>query len=160
MNRLQKKYSYCTGMGVELVPNEPRFWNFIGELRADEKVQYGFVEQLTKFNEENQKAYMEKYANCYWILIESYGSSYHNESTRITPLGFIGVVNNDIRLCVEPLAQCCGFGKCMVDELKKVSDLSNAIAKTKHDNIASQKVFLACGFTQFNEDENFKYYKL
>lgn len=157
--RLDRRYQYCTGMGYELVPNEPRFWEFIRDLRSDDRVRHGFVEQV-KITEEQQKAYMEKYADCYYVLVSTANNGYHTGMTRIQLLGFIGVVDNDIRLCVDPLAQGNGWGKEMLRELQKKMDLSSAVAKVKHNNIASQKCFLATGFEQFNEDENFKYYRL
>lgn len=160
VTRSKRKYFYNTGNWLWLVPNEPRFWNFIGELRADEKVQHGFVEQLSGFDEEKQRAYMENYADCYWVAVETYGfDDYYKTNNRIIPWGFVGVVDNDLRICVDPLAQGNGIGKFMLEELKVLIDIKKVDVKVKHDNIPSHKLFLSCGFTEVCEDSDFKHYK-
>jgi RimJ/RimL family protein N-acetyltransferase len=142
----------------ELVPNEEKYWNFIGKLRADSNVQHGFVEKLITFDEKKQSEYMKKYNDCYWVC-KSYVIDKGNKIL-YERVGFVGVVDNDIRVCVAPVYHQMGIGKFMINELKKVTDLTNAIAKVKLDNEPSHKLFLSCGYEQIKEDENFKYYKL
>jgi RimJ/RimL family protein N-acetyltransferase len=158
--RPQKKYSFETGWSLDLIENEPRFWNAIGELRADPRVQHGFVEQVKSFDSEKQKKYMEKYAQCYWVLVLSIGICYEKTHEHLEVIGFVGIVDNDIRICVDPFAHGHGFGKFMLEQLKAKINLNDAVARVKLDNEPSHILFLSCGFEQVSEDENFKYYKL
>ncbi len=137
------------GMNLELVKNVPKYWEFIRQLRSDPRNQSGFVEQV-EITSEQQKKYMEKHNDEYYVAI----------SNTDGPVGFIGVVDNDIRLAVKPEFHGKGVGKFMVSQLNNVLDLTDAFAKVKHDNIGSQKVFLGCGYTQIRENDNFKYYIL
>ena len=66
-------------------------------------------------------------------------------------LGFIGHVNNDIRLATQKTYQKKGIGKFMVEGFMK--KYPEALAKVKLDNEASLKLFERCGF-------NKKYYIL
>lgn len=142
---------------LRLIKNEPSYWNFIGELRTNPLVQSGFVEQVTEFDPEKQKKYMEKYGDCYKIGVLQYQDELPNDTI---PFGFVGVVDGDIRICVHPRYQNHGLGKFMLNALARQTDLSNAVAKVKNENIASQRMFLSCGYEQIGEDEDFKYYQL
>ena len=66
-------------------------------------------------------------------------------------LGFIGHVNNDIRLATQKTYQKKGIGKFMVEGFMK--KYPEALAKVKLDNEDSLKLFERCGF-------NKKYYIL
>jgi len=59
-------------------------------------------------------------------------------------LGFIGHVNNDIRLATQKTYQKKGIGKFMVEGFMK--KYPEALAKVKLDNEASLKLFERCGF--------------
>ena len=59
-------------------------------------------------------------------------------------LGFIGHVNNDIRLATKKTYQKKGIGKFMVEGFMK--KYPEAFAKVKLDNEASLKLFEKCGF--------------
>ena len=59
-------------------------------------------------------------------------------------LGFIGHVDNDIRLATKKTHQKKGIGKFMVEAF--VEKYPDAFAKVKLDNQASLKLFERCGF--------------
>lgn len=130
---------------LKLVQNEPKYWEFIRIVRNDPEMQKGFVE-IVNITSEQQINYMNKYGNGYFICL--------NEKDE--PIGFIGEVNDDIRIAVIAEYQKKGVGKFMVHEFMKLKP--NSYAKMKLDNIASKKLFESCGFTYVKTDENFHYY--
>jgi ribosomal protein S18 acetylase RimI-like enzyme len=60
------------------------------------------------------------------------------------PAGYIGVIDNDIRVATHPDYQGKGIGSFMVKEIKKIQPSS--VAKVKVDNKASLGLFKKCGF--------------
>ncbi len=116
----------------KLVPCTEEYWEFVKDLRNDEKVQEGFIETLQITSEDQQK-YMTKYSDCYRIAL-----------IRDIPVGFVGVINNDIRVCTHPNYQGKGIGKFMVNKCMRI--WPNAFAKVKLNNGASLKLFESCGF--------------
>ena len=60
------------------------------------------------------------------------------------PVGYIGVINNDIRVATHPEYQGKGVAKFMVNEVMKV--YPEAFAKVKIENEASLRLFESCGF--------------
>jgi GNAT superfamily N-acetyltransferase len=119
---------------MELVNCTPEYWEFIRKLRTDPRVVSGFIENVD-ITPEMQQKYMEKYSNNYRIaLIEK------------VPCGFIGVIDNDIRVCTHPDYQGKGVGKFMVEKCLELWPKS--FAKVKIDNFASLKLFESCGFTK------------
>ena len=66
-------------------------------------------------------------------------------------LGFIGHVNNDIRVATKKEHQRKGVGKFMVQQFCK--RFPDCLAKIKMENVSSLKLFEACGFKK-------KYYLL
>ena len=133
-------------MVMKLVPNEPKYWEFIRSLRSNPIIQTGFVDQV-QISYEQQKDYMKKYNDNYYICINAFNS----------PIGFIGEIDDDIRIAVVLEAQRSGVGKFMVIELMKLRP--DSYAKVKYDNIASKKLFECCGFTFVKKDDNFLYYE-
>lgn len=132
---------------LKLVPCTKEYWEYIRTLRNDEKVQKGFIE-TTQITPEMQEKYMNKYSECYRIaLIEVHVG----DSLSKIPVGFVGVIENDIRVCTHPDFQGNGYGKFMINECMKI--WPNAFAKIKIDNKASLKLFKSCGF-------KLKYYHL
>ena len=73
------------------------------------------------------------------------------------PAGYIGVIEDDIRVCSHPDFQGMGVGKFMIKQCMKI--WPTAYAKVKLGNIASDKLFLGCGFEVSGKDDNFTYYK-
>ena len=124
---------------MELIPNEKMYWEFVRALRNMDGVRQGFVEQKN-ISKENHEEYMLVYGKCFYICI-----------VNNTPAGYIGIINNDIRVATHPDYQGQGVGKFMVNEITK--KYPSAIAKVKIENKASIKLFESCGF-------NKKYYLL
>jgi ribosomal protein S18 acetylase RimI-like enzyme len=130
---------------MELVKCTLEYWEFIRLLRTDERVVDGFVENV-QITPPQQQAYMEKYSDSYRIAL------FNGE-----PAGFVGVVDDDIRVCTHPNFQGKGLGKFMIDECMKI--WPNSTAKVKLGNVVSDKLFLSVGFEEFKRNENFTYYK-
>jgi RimJ/RimL family protein N-acetyltransferase len=59
-------------------------------------------------------------------------------------IGFIGHVENDIRLATKKTHQNKGVGKFMVEAF--MEKFPNSFAKVKIDNEASRRLFESCGF--------------
>jgi RimJ/RimL family protein N-acetyltransferase len=133
-------------MNLKLVENNKDYYEVIRSLRTHPDNTNGFLEQV-EITHEQQIKYMEKYEKNYWICLL-------NES----PVGFVGVVESDIRLAVDPEFKNKGIGTFMINELKKIN--CNITSKVLLDNTPSQKVFEKCGFTLYEKDDKFKYYKL
>lgn len=119
---------------MELVECTEEYWEFVRILRNDDRVVHGFIENV-KITPEMQKKYMSKYSKNYKIsLLDK------------QPVGFVGVIEDDIRVCTHPDFQGRGVGKFMINECMKI--WPNAFAKVKLDNETSIKLFEACGFTK------------
>ena len=124
---------------MELVENEEKYWEFIRLLRTHEEVKQGFIQQ-GEISSSNHMTYMKKYGTMYYIcLIENQAA------------GFVGVIDDDIRVATHPSFKKRGVGKFMIDELMKRHP--NGVAKVKVENEASVRLFESCGFTK-------KYYLL
>jgi GNAT superfamily N-acetyltransferase len=122
------------------------YWEFVRQLRMDERVIDGFL-QTQPITEEQQTKYM-------------IGNSQHYRIALVDgkPAGYVGVIEDDIRVCTHPDFQGMGVGKFMIEECMKI--WPTAYAKVKLGNTASDKLFLSCGFEISGKDENFTYYKL
>ncbi len=133
-------------MYMELVRCTTKYWEFVRQLRMDYRVIGGFLE-TTVITEEQQNKYMIGNAHNYRIaLVDG------------KPAGYVGVIEDDIRVCTHPDFQGMGVGKFMIEECMKI--WPTAYAKVKIGNIASDKLFLSCGFEVSGRDDNFTYYKL
>lgn len=106
------------------------YWLAILEIRNNDNT--GFVEQkiITK---EKHFEYMEKHFTNYRVCTL-------NEEF----VGFVGIVNNDIRIGVKNEFKRKGIGKFMITEFEKIFKITEA--KVKIENIASLKLFETCGF--------------
>jgi len=115
---------------MELVKNSPKYWNFIRQLRNGAKE--GFIQQqhITKIQ---QAEHMLKYNNNYWVCVIDE-----------KPVGYVGVIENDIRVATHPEHQGHGVGSFMINEIMNL--FPDAVAKVKLDNEASLKLFEKCGF--------------
>jgi len=130
---------------LTLKKNSKKYYNFIRKLRNDPENQIGFLEKKIITKDEQIK-YMEKYSNCYYIaLIDK------------KACGYIGVVDNDIRICVDRNFKNMGIGFFMLTEIIKLYPQSDAKILKKNEN--SLKLFFKCGFKIINEDENLIYLK-
>ena len=133
-------------MELKLIKNDEKYYEFIRVLRTHEDNISGFLEQV-QITPEQQRKYMDKYKNNYYICVDENG----------TPLGWIGEVDDDIRLCTDSKYKGNGVGSFMLNELHKIHP--KAHAKVLLNNEPSNKVFIKCGFELYKEDNNFKYYR-
>jgi ribosomal protein S18 acetylase RimI-like enzyme len=117
---------------IVLVNCDRKYWEFVRKLRINDKVIDGFI-KTDYISKEEQKVYMGKYSDNYRIALVDK-----------KPAGFIGVIDNDIRVCTHPDYQGKGVGKFMVNECMKI--WTNSFAKIKVDNELSIKLFESCGF--------------
>ena len=116
----------------KIVANKDIYWDFIRDLRNHPDVKEGFVKQNHISREEHIR-FMSKHGVQYFIcLVDD------------EPAGFVGVIDNDIRVATHPKFQGVGVGKFMVNELMRLFPKSHA--KVKINNEASLKLFESCGF--------------
>jgi len=119
-------------MYMELVDCSKEFWEFVRVLRNDERVQSGFIKSI-HITEEMQEEYMNKHSQYYRIaLVDG------------VPAGYVGVIEDDIRVCTDPAFQGKGVGKFMINKCMEI--WPTAFAKVKVDNEASLRLFRTCGF--------------
>lgn len=117
---------------MELVECTEEYWEFVRLLRVDSRVVSGFV-QTTPITQEQQNAYMTSNSKYYRIAL-----------VNGIPAGYVGVIDDDIRVCTHPDFQKMGVGKFMITECMKL--WPTAFAKVKLDNEPSIKLFESCGF--------------
>ena len=129
-----------------LVECNEEYWEFIRTLRNDKRVINGFIDNQL-ITQEDQFSYMRKNSNNYRVAL------LNNE-----PAGYIGVIDDDIRICTHPDYQGKGIAKYML--LESIKIWPNASAKVKINNIPSNKLFLTCGFMLIKLDDKFNYYKI
>ena len=117
---------------MQLVKNNEQYWEFIRNVRNHPDVKIGFVFQ-NHITKQQQKEYMSKYGKCFYIcLIDQ------------EPAGYVGVIDNDIRVATHPDFQGKGVGRFMINKLMEIHP--KAFAKVKIENEASLKLFEKCGF--------------
>jgi RimJ/RimL family protein N-acetyltransferase len=129
---------------MELVECREQYWEFVRELRMDERVIDGFL-KTTPITKEQQANYMSSNSQHYRIAL-----------VNRKPAGYVGVLDDDIRVCTHPDFQGLGVAKFMITECIKI--WPTAYAKVKHGNTASDKLFLSCGFELQGTDDKFTYY--
>ena len=110
------------------------YWEFVRVLRNDRRVLDGFIES-TYITEQMQVKYMENHSQYYRIALVG------NK-----PAGYVGVIEDDIRICTHPDFQGKGIGKFMINECGEI--WPESFAKVKINNEASIKLFEACGFAK------------
>ena len=115
---------------MELVLNESKYWDFIRELRNTEGIKEGFINQA-HITPEMHNDFMK---NFYICIIDT------------KPAGYVGVIDNDIRVATHPHFQGVGVGTFMINEIMKI--YPNAFAKVKLKNEASIRLFKKCGFKE------------
>ena len=120
-------------MNFELIENAPIYFEFIRKLRNHPQLRIGFIQQ-DEISSRDHADYMLKHSTSYFICLLSEA-----------PIGFIGVVDDDIRLAVDPSFQNLGAAKFMVEEIMKM--YPTAQAKVKVTNLASMRLFQSLDFT-------------
>jgi|TARA_R100000664_G_scaffold31699_1_gene45610 ribosomal protein S18 acetylase RimI-like enzyme len=116
----------------EFVLNNRRFWEFIRQLRNDERVKHGFIEQVEITKEQHEK-YMNLHGDKFYICLVGQKAA-----------GYVGVIDNDIRVATHPDYQKKGVALYMINELMKLHP--EAFAKVKVGNEASVALFEKAGF--------------
>ena len=130
---------------MELVKCTPQYWEFVRALRNDERVLDGFIKSV-HITEEMQIKYMKNHSDFYRIA-----------KVDGNPAGYVGVIEDDIRVCTHPDFFGMGVGKFMIKSAMAI--WPTAYAKVKHGNVASDKLFISCGFEEGGKDDKFTYYK-
>tara|TARA_R110000824_G_scaffold347678_3_gene534422 strand:- start:180 stop:548 length:369 start_codon:yes stop_codon:yes gene_type:complete len=115
---------------MDLISVIPKYYEFIRLLRTHPDNCNGFIVQVD-ITPQQQVKYMSKYSKNYYVCL-----SYDE------PVGYIGVIDNDIRVCTHPDHKGSGIGKFMLDQISSI--FPDAAGKIKKDNIASQKLFDKC----------------
>lgn len=110
---------------MELVKCTREYWEFVRSLREEEKA--GFISQ-EPISKHEHSLFMSKHSDNYKIcLIDG------------EPVGFVGVVGDDIRVAVRKEYQRRGIGKFMIQSCE-------GKAVVKIGNEASINLFLSCGY--------------
>lgn len=119
-------------VNLEQVNNNEYYWEYIRIIRNSEEVSHGFI-QKSNITTEQQKKYMSVHGHTYFII-----------KLNNIPIGFIGDVENDIRICVHPDYQNNGYGTKAILEFKKL--YPNSLAKVKIENEQSKRAFEKAGY--------------
>ena len=87
-------------MGLELVKCERKYWDFVRDLRN--VLREGFICQKI-IDKDSHYKYMEEYSDNYYICLEGN-----------TPVGWVGEIDNDIRVATHPDHQKKGIGQFLI----------------------------------------------
>lgn len=123
-------------MDLELIPIEEQYYEFVRLLRIHPDTITGFIYQ-GHITPDEQIQYMNNHRDDYFICL------YKNK-----PVGFIGVVNNDLRLAVDSQYTNQGFASFMLQNITKYKN--DFEVRVKIDNIPSQKLFEKNGYKRKN----------
>ena len=115
---------------MELVKCDKCHWRRILEIRNS--VRKSFI-NTSVISYETHMSFMEENSNNYIVAIR------YDEV-----VGFAGVVNNDVRVAVDPKYQKRGIGKKLLNKITE--DFPECIAKIDIENKASLRLFESCGF--------------
>ncbi len=130
---------------LTLVKNKDIYFEYIRTLRLHPENTSGFIEQVF-ITPAQQRTYMEDHGHKFYIALY-----------KKNPAGYIGVIDNDIRICTDPNFKRKGIAGFMLNNLAVLHP--NARAKVLRQNAASNNLFLKCGYYKYNEDKLFNYYK-
>ena len=118
----------------KLVKNTEEYWEFIRKLRNLDSIKTGFIKQ-ENISSKTQLEYMKENGHNFWICLDD-----------LEPVGYVGIINDDIRVATHPDHQKKGIGAFMINEIMKI--YPNAYAKVKLENEASIKLFEHCKFVK------------
>lgn len=118
----------------KLVKNAEEYWEFIRKLRNLDSIKTGFIKQ-ENISSKTQLEYMKENGHNFWICLDD-----------LEPVGYVGIINDDIRVATHPDHQKKGIGAFMINEIMKI--YPNAYAKIKLENEASIKLFEHCKFVK------------
>ena len=124
---------------MKFINNNEKYWEFIRDLRNDPSVKTGFIEQ-DHISSNTHREFMQRYGSCFYLCVDDSGK----DAETATPLGFCGVIDDDIRVAVSPSHHGKGVGYFMITKLSE--KYPSALAKIKMDNKASLALFEKCGF--------------
>ena len=114
----------------KLVKNAEEYWGFIRKLRNLDSIKTGFIKQ-ENISSKTQLEYMKENGHNFWICLDD-----------LEPVGYVGIINDDIRVATHPDHQKKGIGAFMINEIMKI--YPNAYAKVKLENEANIKLFEHC----------------
>jgi ribosomal protein S18 acetylase RimI-like enzyme len=117
---------------MELKKCTKKYWEFVRVLRNDKRVLDGFIRSI-HITKKMQEKYMQNHSKFYRVAL------LNNQ-----PCGYVGVIDDDIRICTHPDFQGQGIGKFMLKEIIKI--FPSAYGKVKINNEASKKLFQSVGF--------------
>ena len=118
----------------KLVKNAEEYWEFIRKLRNLDSIKTGFIKQ-ENISSKTQLEYMKENGHNFWICLDD-----------LEPVGYVGIISDDIRVATHPDHQKKGIGAFMINEIMKI--YPNAYAKVKLENEASIKLFEHCKFVK------------
>lgn len=121
------------GPEIRILEDSRSYWIQIAELRSDPRVQSGFRNEVVSISQEQQIEYMERWGACYVVALSG---------DRL--VGFAGVVEGDIRVCVEPEQQGRGVAKALISELKIRHPDAEAVVRW--ENSSSWRLFEGLGY--------------
>ena len=119
---------------MKLVKNKYIYWEFIRNLRNLDGVRQGFIKQ-DHISQKQHEEYMKENSKSFYVCLDN-----------SSPVGYVGVIEDDIRIATHPDYQGKGVGAFMLNEVMKIH--STAFAKVKIENKASLRLFESCGFKQ------------
>jgi GNAT superfamily N-acetyltransferase len=112
---------------LQLVQNEELYYQYIYYLRIHPLTKEGFMNQ-DEISIEDHNKFMDKHKEDYYICL-----------CNGTPCGFVGSVDNDVRVCTDPSFQKKGIASFMLEKLRFM--YPTATAQIKFDNLASIALF-------------------
>lgn len=136
---------------LELIDSPELAWDYILKLRNENS--NSFIEQHEISKEEHYN-FMEKYGKDYFIFHRMCNGC--KCGSCLCPVGFIGIVDGDIRLCTDSKYRREGVSVEMLEFVR--NHFPVAFGKVKKDNIASQKAFEKVGYNESYSDDSFIYY--
>lgn len=121
-------------MKLSFKKNNPIYFEFIRNLRNHPIIKQGFLNQAY-ISKAAHSDYMHSYANSYYICL-------FDER----PVGYIGIVKNDLRLAVQIEYQSKGVATFMLKKIMEISTDFDVLIKS--DNIKSINFFSKHAFVR------------